>query len=456
MATSRIVTMVLFMWGLVESAYGATASLNSCRGWRTLQQRVKPVSSSGLRYTVLMFVLVSGQTGSARPTGPGQAASYPAAQAAKSAGNQAANVDPQKLFEQGEAALKGNDLAGAERAFKGVLAVNPEVAGAYANLGVIAMRRKQWPQALERLRKAGRLAPQVAGIRLNIGLVYYRQNDFLSAIEPFESVLRDVPGSYQARYLLGLCYFFNQRYAEAASTLEPLWGQASDQLSFLYVLGIAANKAGRAELEQRALGRLMETGQDSAELHLLMGKAHLNREEYDEAIIELESAAKAEPRLPFVHFNLGLAYLKKQDLERAKAEFLKDIEIEPDVAYDYDQLGLVFYLQQQDEDAEKMFRKALRLDPRLSSSDFQLARVCLRERKYEEALAAIEAAGKMSPQSESVHYVRGQILQHLGRTQQAKAEMEKFTEMSNASREKRHQEMESEPVPDPELTREPQ
>ena len=404
------------------------------------------MSSSGLGGAAVVLVLAGFLPGLGQTTSP----------AAKASGNQVRSVDPQQLFSQGEAALKRGDLAAAETAFKGVLAVNPEVAGAYANLGVISMRRKQWPQALERLRKAEHLAPQVAGIRLNVGLVYYRQNDFQAAIGPFESVVRDAPDSYQARYLLGLCYFFNQRYAEAANTLEPLWGQASDQLNFLYVLGIAANKAGRSGLEQRALGRLVETGQDTAEFHLLMGKAHLNRQEYDEAIAELESAAKADPKLPFVHFNLGTAYLKKQDLEQAKAEFLKDIEIEPDVAYDYDQLGLVFYLQQQDEDAEKMFRKALRLDAKLSSSDFQLARVYLREQKYKEALAAIDAAKKLSPGSESIYYLRGQILQHLGRTAEARAEMEKFTQMSNASREKRHQELESGPVPDPELTQEPQ
>ena len=70
-----------------------------------------------------------------------------------------------------------------------------------------------------------------------------------------------------------------------------------------------------------------------------MGKAHINREEYDDAIKELELAAKANPKLPFVHFNLGIAYYKKQELARAKEEFLKDAAIEPDVAYNYDQTG---------------------------------------------------------------------------------------------------------------------
>jgi tetratricopeptide (TPR) repeat protein len=171
-----------------------------------------------------------------------------------------AQIDPQSAFQQGEAALRAGKLDQAERDFRAVLAANPQVAGAYANLGVIYMRRKQWQSALEMLRKADHLAPTVAGVRLNIGLVYYRQDNFPAAIAPFESVVRDVPTSYQARYLLGLCYFFTERYADAVTALEPLWAQASNQLNYLYVLGIAAGKAQRSDLEQRALGRMAEIG----------------------------------------------------------------------------------------------------------------------------------------------------------------------------------------------------
>ncbi len=105
--------------------------------------------------------------------------------------------------------------------------MNPEVAGAYANLGVIAMRRKQWPQALERLRKAEHLAPQVAGIRLNIGLVYYRQNDFQGAIAPFESVVRDVagllPGAVSAGVVLLLQSALRGSGKHAGAALAAGW-----------------------------------------------------------------------------------------------------------------------------------------------------------------------------------------------------------------------------------------
>lgn len=442
LATSRIVTVELFRSSLL-SVERIDSALNPCRCWRTLHQRVKSVSSSSLRFLVIFLLFVGGQTGIAQT----QKSQSPST---------AENADPQKLFQQGEAALKGGNLNDADHAFRAVLAINPQVAGAYANLGVIYMRRKQWTPALEMLHKAQHLAPEMAGVRLNIGLVYYRQNDFRKAIPPFESVVHDAPDSFQARYLLGLCYFFVARYGDAASTLEPLWSQASGQLNYLYVLGIAANKAGNSQLEERALSHLIEIGQNSPEFHLLMGKAYLNREEYDYAITELGLAAKGNSTLPFLHFNLGMAYLKKQDLGQAKAEFLKDIAIEPDVSYDYDQLGEVYYLQQQDQAAEKAFLKALRLDPQLASSHFQLARVYQREKKYSEALAEADAALKLDPDSPGIHYLRGQVFQHLGRAQDAKAEMQTFTELSNAAREKRHQEMESEPMPNPELTQEPQ
>ena len=181
--------------------------------------------------------------------------------------------------------------------------------------------------------------------------------------------------------------------------LEPLWPQASNQLNYLYVLGIAAGKSARPELEQRALGRLVEIGQDSAELHLLQGKAHINREEYDDAIKELELAAKANPKLPFVHFNLGIAYYKKQELARAKEEFLKDAALEPDVAYNYDQLGLVNSLLGNTQEAESNLRKALRLDPSLASARYQLAQIYQREGKYAQALAEIDTALRRDPQT---------------------------------------------------------
>ena len=366
------------------------------------------------------------------------------------------DANPKIIFESGERALRAGNLEQAERAFRRVLEIDPKDAGAYSNLGVIYMRRKQWPQALTMFKKADRVAPDVPGIQLNIGLAYYRQNDYRSALAPFESVLRKTPSAAQPRYLLGLCYFLTERWQDAATTLEPLWPDQNHNLSYLYVLGIAAGKGGRHDLEERALSRLVEVGQDTPEFHLFMGKAHLNREEYDDAIRELEAAVKANPKLPFVRFNLGLAYLHKQNYEQAKTEFLADVAVDPDTAATYDQLGDVYVLLQEDVLAEKSYLAALKLDKGMQNSRLGLAKIYDREHRYRDALAQLDAAATLDPQNYSVRYLRGQILVRSGQRVQGQEELAAATKIMNTQRTKRQHELEGGPLPHPELTATPE
>lgn len=408
------------------------------------------MSSAHLRLGVFAGLLLSCAAAALSPQTPSQQGTSNPRNAAPAAFSSAA-ADPAQLFLAGQDALNGGRLDEAERDFRQVLAANPQVGGAYANLGVVYMRRKQWSKALETLRQAEHLMPQVAGIRLNIGLAYFRQNEFLKAIPPFESVVRDEPDAQQPRHLLGLCYFFAERWADAANTLEPLWSQESAQLSYLYVLSIAAHRAGQKDWDERATAQLIKAGEGSPEFHLFMGKAHLNLEQYDLALADFQAAEQANPNLTFVHFNLGLTYLKMQDYEHARDEFLKDASVEPDLAFNYDELGDVYSLMQQYGDAEKSYRAALQRDPRLLNSYLGLAKVYQRTQNYQKALSAIDSAGKLDPNRTDIHYLRGQILLRLGRKEEGKKELEASVRIDNERRAQRQKQVESGTVPSPEL-----
>ncbi|MGA9736945.1 MAG: tetratricopeptide repeat protein [Candidatus Sulfotelmatobacter sp.] len=413
------------------------------------------MSSAHIRLGLLACIMMS----SAVVAQPRQSASPPAlGKPPNSAPTSASgsSSDPAQIFQSGQEALNQGRLDEAERDFRQVLAVNPQVGGAYANLGVVYMKRKQWTKALGPLRKAEHLLPQEPGIRLNIGLAYFRQSEFLKAIPPFESVVHDQPDALQPRYLLGLCYFFAERWSDAANTLEPLWTRESEHLSYLYVLSIAAHRAGMKELDEQATAQLIKIGEGSPEFHLFMGKAHLNLEQYDLALADFQAAAQASPNLTFIHFNLGLTYLKKQDYEHARDEFLKDAAVEPDLAFNYDKLGDVYALLQQDHEAEKNYREALRCDPRLVNSYIGLAKIYLRAQKYPEALTAIDSAGKLDSLRTDIHYVRGQILFHMGRKEEGKKELETSVRIDNERRAERQKQVETGTVPSPELLGEDQ
>jgi tetratricopeptide (TPR) repeat protein len=367
--------------------------------------------------------------------------------------SRASAIDPKASFSQGQAALQSGDLANAEAAFRRVLSVDPQSGAAYANLGVIAMRRKEWDHALTLLQK---LEPKMSGIRLNIGLVKYRRGDYAGAVAPLASVVRDQPDSQQAGYLLGLCHVFTEHYAEAVADLEPLWPQMSNNFTYLYVLDIAAHNAGKNDLDERALSRLVEVGGETPEFHLILGKAYLNREELDKAISELEIAASANSNLPFVHFSLGLAYMRKEDNDRAEAEFRKDIAIEPDLTDNYEQLGLLYLQMQKDDEAEHSFREALRYNPRQPASLLALGRLYQRQGKNREALVALDAAEKLVPGNQNVHFVRGQVLLRLGRREEAQAELATSRKLVDTSLNKQREKYGDAPVPNPELKQPPQ
>ncbi len=413
------------------------------------------MSSASISSKLVCCLLLAGVAAAMSPQTASPEAATKLRNSAPVPGSGAA-ADPAKLFQVGQKALSQNLLDEAERDFRQVLVLNPQSGGAYANLGVVYMRRKQWTKALEMLHKAEHLLPHEAGIRLNIGLAYYRQNEFLKAIPPFESVVRDQPDALQPHYLLGLCYFFAERWADAANTLDPLWAQESSQLSYLYVLSIAAHRAGKKELDEKATLQLIKAGEGSPEFHLFMGKAHLNLEQYDLALADFQAAAEANPTLTFVHFNLGLTFLKKQDYERARDEFLKDAAVEPDLALNYDELGDVYSLLQQDDAAEKSYREALKRDPRLVNSYLGLTKIYRREEKYPQALSAIDSARKLDPDRTDIHYLRGQVLIRLGRKEEGKKELETSVRIDNQHREQRQKQVESGTLPSPELLQDDQ
>jgi len=363
---------------------------------------------------------------------------------------------PQAWFAKGQAALQSGDLNAADAAFRKVIVLDPRSGAAYSNLGVIAMRRKEWDQAITLLRKAETLEPKMSGIRLNIGLAEYRRGNYAAAIAPLASVVREEPSLQQARYLLGMCQVFTKHYDEGIKALETLWPERSGDVLYLYLLDIAATESGQKELDEKILKQMVMVGGNRPEFHLILGKAYLRRDEVSEATAELERALALNPRLPFIHLNLGIAYMRSGEDERAEAEFHQEIAQDPDLADTYDQLGALYSRMQRDEDAQKSYREALKRDAKMSSSYEGLAKLYQKQQKSELALKMIDAALRLEPDIQGGHFLRGRILAQLGRQQEAPVELVAAQKALESQLGKERKAREENRVPNPELTRDPQ
>ena len=277
------------------------------------------------------------------------------AQKAGTGGTNCAQAELAKRFQEGADALNAGSLDTAERQFRAVLRCGSN-AGAYANLGVVYMRKQDWADATRALKEAARLAPAMTGVRLNLALVAFHRAKYEDAVPYLKSVVQEQPNSVQPAYLLGLSYFFTQQYVQASTTLQGIWASRNGDLAYLYVLGLAADKAGQTAISEKAWSQLEEIGSDTAQFHLLMGKALYNRGDPDKAMAEFEAADKLDPKLPFLHYSWGQAFVETNQYDQAKEQFLKDISVEPDIPYSYDELARVYDKLGDDVEAERNYR----------------------------------------------------------------------------------------------------
>jgi Flp pilus assembly protein TadD len=207
---------------------------------------------------------------------------------------------------------------------------------------------------------------------------------------------------------LGLCEVLSKRYREAVEVLEPLWDEKSNDVPYLYLLDIAAVESGQKELDEKILKQMIAVGGKTAEYHLILGKAFLNRYEVPEAKEELELAAAIDSNLPLLHLDLGITYMRLGQNDRAEAEIRKDIEL---------------------------YQK---------------------QRKLTEALKMADRALGLSPEIHGGHFLRGRILAQLGREKEAQVEFAAARKSMDTQLNRERNALEQEPVPNPELTKQPQ
>jgi tetratricopeptide (TPR) repeat protein len=112
----------------------------------------------------------------------------------------------QRAFDDARQALASGRLVEAERGFSALTKSSPELAGPYANLGVIHRQAGRTAEAVAALEKAVQLSPQRADLANQLGLAYRTAGDFAKARASYERSIA-LDASYGAAVLnLGILH----------------------------------------------------------------------------------------------------------------------------------------------------------------------------------------------------------------------------------------------------------
>jgi len=103
----------------------------------------------------------------------------------------------------------------------------------------------------------------------------------------------------------------------------------TDQEQSVYDQGIAAFRAGRTDEAIRLLKEAVSENPRDQRLYMVLGAAHIQRREFDDAIAAFERARGIRPDQAPVHYNLGLAYQRAGRPQDAQTAFRAALEVDP-------------------------------------------------------------------------------------------------------------------------------
>jgi tetratricopeptide (TPR) repeat protein len=260
--------------------------------------------------------------------------------------------------------------------YRAALAVRPDSAAAYANLGVMLQGKGDLKLAMACYHKALQLDARFAVGHNNLGTALRELLDLDGAIACYRKAL-ELDSEFTAAHInLG------------------------------NVLFIKKDMKGAIACYRKAL----EYNPRSAAAHYSLGRALFATKDMKGAIDHLQQAVDSDPRHAMAQYNLGAALALTKDLTGAIARFQKALEIDPKHVLAHHGMGNVLREKRDLDGAIASYQKAVELNPRYTLAHINLGSVLEARGDVKGAIASYQQAVALDANLADVHCRLGKLL----------------------------------------------
>ncbi len=321
----------------------------------------------------------------------------------------------------------------AVRAYQRSLELRPDLFEARLNLGILFLEMKRPQESLEHLARAAALRPANPRAHLYYGRALAQVGQAGEAEKQFAEAARLDPGlAAISSFDLGQVELAQKRYGEALEAFEK--GASLDPKLAQAQLGMALAEEGLhqpAEAKAHFEKYLAAQPQDF-ETRFHLGRLYLEGGETEKALTHLRIVDQAKPEMPGLAAALGdaCALLKKfPESEKYYRLALRTAPGEPDL---HRALGRTLLDEQKLDEAEGEFRTAFKLDPKNLEALKGLASSLYLEKRYAEAIPVFQAVLARDPTAPpGLHFVLATCYDHLRDNGNALRAYERFLELSH-------------------------
>ena len=236
-----------------------------------------------------------------------------------------------------------------------------------------------------------RLEPDLAEARVNLGLVYYLQNRYDASAQAFEKALSTKPGLRGANLFLGIDYVKLGRARRAVPCLRVAVAQEPGNKEARIWLGTALWDSGQETEAILELQSAAQTFPSNPDILFLLGHAYRN------AANEEMERVLAIVGTPLYHQAFGDIYREEQVWDQARGHYRRALEKDPHWAGAHLGLGEIYFQQGKWDQARSEYLAEQATGAMTATASARLADIALLQGRPAEALRLLSEANQMRP-----------------------------------------------------------
>jgi tetratricopeptide (TPR) repeat protein len=310
----------------------------------------------------------------------------------------------QALRQIGNARMQAQQFEAADKMFKAALTALP--GSPETNLSYAALRLQQGnaKEAQEFADKAVTAAPENPQAQYMLGSALFQQRDYKGAREHLEKAVVATP-KFQIGYLLGLTYIKLNDINRATALFNEMEVGLGDTAEIHILFGRAYREGDFLDQTVSELQKAISKDSKVKMAHYLLAMAYLQRDGdsgFAEAVPELGAELKVNAHDARTHYMLGYIALKRHDARLAESELTQAAELDPESPDPLISLGQLYADSNRLPEAEKTFRRAILLtkDParngyQINRAHYSLARILLQTGREDEGKKELQISAEL-------------------------------------------------------------
>lgn len=312
----------------------------------------------------------------------------------------------------------------------------PSDARVFYVAGLLNADRGDLKSAIADFGEAIRLDPNLYGAWQDLGLAYVKQGRWADAVNAFAELAKRQQNSVEVAYLLSVALYNSNRIAEAESEVRRALRLNTGFAQAHTLLGIILLSKENGIVEAlEALMQAVALAPEDFDARLHLGRAQYLSRDYSKALENLEVAVSASPNNIQVRFFLGTVLEALGQAEKALPHYQEIVHLDERSFYGQVGLGALLLKQGKLDEAIQALKQAVSIRPDSFEANWALGRAYILQEDFAEAEAVLQNAVNLQPTRTDARYQWAIALRRNGRLDEARREFDLVDKLNKEFRE---------------------